>query len=206
MKLDRYFYIPAAAVKAEVDAVKQKMQEYQAKRNAFLNEMGTDYYSLNYDQDAIVQIGYEYGVKMPDGLRMIREATIDEKPIRMVVPDKRTKAGKAIQKKLDALNEGGIAPFANITAAASRYGFDIKRCIQDNYMRHFYGQYNEKEDAYLLGVPSGEGYGTLKDDAVIPHFEEITELEEWEYIAITKGGKTLKELRKKPEGGARDDN
>lgn len=172
------------------------MLEYQARRDAFLDEMGTPYHSLNYDQDTIVQIGYEYGVKIPDGLRMIRETTIDEKSIRMFVPDRRTKAGKAIQKKFDTLNEDGIAPFANITAAASRYGFDIKRCIQDHYMRHFYGEYIEKEDAYLLGVPSGEGHGTLKDDAVIPHFEEITELEEWEYIAITKGGKSLNELRK----------
>ena len=116
------------------------------------------------------------------------------------------KLEKIIAKKLRELNENGISFYAPLRAAASRYKLDIDICFQDHYVRHFYGSYINAEDAYLIGVPSGDGEGTLKDDTVIPHFEEITELEEWEYIAITKGGKSLKELRKKLEGGAEDDN
>lgn len=119
MKLDRFFYIPAAAVKEEVEAVEQKAKDYREKRNAFLNEMGTHYYALNYDQDRIVQIGYEYGVKMPDGLRFVRETTVDEKSVRMVVPDMRTKAGKIINKKIKSIER-------------KRY-----RAVRCNYSRRF---------------------------------------------------------------------
>ena len=196
MKLDRYFYIPAAAVKAEVDAIMPQYEEFKKGIDAFLKEMGTTYYRTNNKRDAILQIGYRPEMKIPEGLRIIDETQIDDQTIKIAVPDKRTKAGKIIAKKLRELNENGISFYAPLRAAASRYKLDIDICFQDHYVRHFYGSYINAEDAYLIGVPSGDGDGTLKDDTVIPHFEEITELEEWEYIAITKGGKTLKELRK----------
>lgn len=193
---DRYFYIPAAAVKAEVDAIMLQYEEFQKRIDAFLKEMGTTYYRTNNKRDAILQIGYRPEMKIPEGLRIIDETQIDDQTIKIAVPDKRTKAGKIIAKKLRELNEKGISLYAPLQAAASRYKLDIDICFQNYRVRDFYGKYISAEDAYLIGVPSGEGDGTLKDDTVIPHFEEITELKEWEYIAISNGDKTLKELRK----------
>lgn len=193
---DRYFYIPAAAVKAEVETIMPQYEEFQKRIDAFLKEMGTTYYRTNNKRNAILQIGYRPEMKIPEGLRVIDETQIDDQTIKIVVPDKRTKAGKIIAKKLRELNEKGISFYAPLRAAASRYKLDIDICFQNYRVRHFYGEYISAEDAYLIGVPSGEGDRTLKDDTVIPHFEEITELKEWEYIAISNGDKTLKELRK----------
>lgn len=95
---DRYFYIPAVAVEAEVDAIMPQYEEFQKRIDAFLKEMGTTYYRTNNKRDAILQIGYRPEMKIPEGLRVIDETQIDDQTVKIAVPDKRTKAGKIIAK------------------------------------------------------------------------------------------------------------
>lgn len=189
----RYFYIPQSAVIAELEQAKKDVADFDAKIKAFMHKhSAVDCYRQQDYPGKITALVFA-GTEPPNGWRKIR---VERDGSGVVAkPDKRTSIGKAIDAELKKVNEYAVVMYAELKAAAHRYGLDRENCISEHFfLSHFSGMQVENEKAFLIRVPSGEGSNTLKDDEEIPYAEELTELTESEFIAVTKEGKSLESV------------
>lgn len=175
---DRYFFVPDEAVAEVVAEAKTKRAVFVADIKKFLADYKASlYWGSDRDDGHVIGLWFYAKDDIPKGWRITQE-TWDNKTERLaylVMPDKRTKSGKAATNALKVLNMGAISVFAELNAAAKKYGLDISMCIQhDRYGYGFYGSHIERIGGYLFAVPVGDMGGLKEDYVVSPDIREVT--------------------------------
>lgn len=195
VKTDRYFYVPAEKVCNEEHDGENRYDRYLKAVEDYLAEFDTHFYYAGKD-GKITSAAIELDKPIPDGFRVDKQdyIQIDYEPVKVniIVPDKRTKAGKAAAAKLQELNSECVSDYVVVDLIAKKYGLYIVNAIQDNLLRSYQCHYLESSNGYTFAVPANIGTNVL-DESYEPH-SDIREITKSQYIALVEEGKTIDEV------------